>query len=133
MKFLKINIVIFLAFFSTCKLIAQNKDTIQIEIKETEKFNRLNNLHEESKELSVKKLFEGEEGITRSLQLNKNGILEEHIAKTKAILICVSGEVVYEDENKTKNILKAGDFQRIEPYVKHWVVGIDDSQLLLIK
>jgi quercetin dioxygenase-like cupin family protein len=98
-----------------------------------ENINQLDSLHDSTKSLSVKVLFKGNEGVTRSLQINKDGILAEHITKTEAILICVSGEVNYEEENKTKHTLKTGDFYRIEPNVKHWVKGVENSQLILIK
>ena len=78
-------------------------------------------------------LFKSAVGETRTLQILKDGLLREHVTQTEAILICVSGEVLYEDENKTTQILFSGDFVRIEPMVKHWVKGIQDSQLLLIK
>jgi len=62
----------------------------------------LNNLHDSTKSLSVNLLFKGEEGTTRSLQIKKDGLLPEHTTKTEALLICVSGEVVFENK-KRKN------------------------------
>ena len=37
------------------------------------------------------------------------------------------------NEKNEKYTLQAGDFYHIEPNVKHWVKGIQDSQLLLLK
>ena len=119
---------VFLAF--TNKSIAQNNNSNTIKM---ENLNALDSLHDNNKSLSVQMLFKGTEGVTRSLQINKDGILAEHITKTDAILICISGEVIYEDEKNKKKTLKAGDFYRIEPQVKHWVKGVHNSQLLLIK
>ena len=119
---------VFLAF--TNKSIAQNNNSNTIKM---ENLNALDSLHDNNKSLSVQVLFKGTEGVTRSLQINKDGILAEHITKTDAILICISGEVIYEDEKNKKKTLKAGDFYRIEPQVKHWVKGVHNSQLLLIK
>lgn len=93
----------------------------------------INQLHKSDAPVSAQVLFKGIEGVTRSLQINKGGLLKEHITETKAMLICVSGEVRYEDEKKSSYILKQGEYIKIETKVKHWVTGIENSQLLLIK
>lgn len=59
--------------------------------------------------------------------------LKEHITKTPALLICMEGEVIFENENGIKETLMSGDYVNIEPMVKHWVEGINESQLILIK
>lgn len=91
------------------------------------------NAHDSTKTVSAPLIFKGSKGETRALQIKKDGLLKEHITETDAFLICISGEVVYEDEKKNTCNLKPGDFVRIQPHVKHWVKGIEDSQLLLIK
>jgi quercetin dioxygenase-like cupin family protein len=35
--------------------------------------------------------------------------LKEHITKTPALLICVEGEVIFENENGIKEVLLPGD------------------------
>ena len=50
-----------------------------------------------------------------------------------ALLICMEGEVIFENENGIKETLSPGDYVHIEPMVKHWVEGTIESQLLLIK
>lgn len=132
MKTIKIYLAVFVLFICANQIKAQNTTNKSNTIK-MENHTQLDSLHDSSKSLSVKVLFEGKEGVTRSLQITKDGILAEHITKTEAILICVSGEVVYEDEKSIKHTLKSGDFHRIEPNVKHWVKGVENSQLLLIK
>ena len=109
---------------------AQNNNSIK---KEMDTFKTLTSLHDSTKSLSVQMLFKATEGGVRSLQINKDGILPEHITEVPAILICVTGQVIYEDEKGAKQILKSGDIYRIKPKVKHWVKGIVNSQLLLIK
>lgn len=109
---------------------AQNKDQ---KSKDMLQIKTLQSIHDSTKSLSVNLLFKGKEGTTRSLQINKDGLLPEHTTKTEALLICVSGEVVFENEKNEKYTLKAGDFYHIEPNVKHWVKGIHNSQLLLLK
>jgi quercetin dioxygenase-like cupin family protein len=41
--------------------------------------------------------------------------------------------VIFENENGLKETLKAGDYVNIESMVKHWVEGVIESQLILIK
>ena len=130
MKKIKFAFFAFALFAFTNNSIAQTNNSNN---KNMERYNQLDALHDSTKSLSVNVLFEGKEGVTRSLQINKDGILTEHITKTDAILICVTGEVVYEDEKNNLKTLKAGDFYKIEPQVKHWVKGIENSQLILIK
>lgn len=93
----------------------------------------LQSRHDSSKTLSVQLLFKGTDGTTRSLQLKKDGLLPEHTTPNQALLVCVSGEVLYEDETKQQQVLKAGDVFFIPPHVKHWLKGLRDSQLLLMK
>lgn len=40
---------------------------------------------------------------------------------------------IFENEKGLKEILLPGDYVNIEAMVKHWVKGIADSQLILIK
>lgn len=88
--------------------------------------------HTTEKPVSAIPLFKGE-GTAISLQILQNQKLKEHSTKIPALLICVAGEVVFEDENGIKVTLQSGDYIPIEPLVKHWVVGKVDSQLVLLK
>lgn len=97
------------------------------------KMNNISALHEAEKEVSAKPFFKGSEGTVAALQIRKEGLLKEHITKVEALLVCVAGEVVFENEKGFKQTLFAGDYIKIEPMVKHWVRGVQDSQLLLIK
>lgn len=107
----------------------------------SEQSNNLNNqtmtnissMHEASKPVSAKPLFKGQEGTVAALQIRKDGLLDKHITKVEALLVCVAGEVVFENEKGFKQTLRNGDFIKIEPMVTHWVKGVQDSQLLLIK
>ncbi len=93
----------------------------------------LKDKHAIEKPVSATALFKGDEGTVTSLQIRKDGQLKEHITKVAALLVCVVGEVVFENEHGMKEILQSGDYVNIEPYVKHWVIGKADSQLLLFK
>lgn len=93
----------------------------------------LKSLHIKDKEVSAQKLFKGEVGSTIAIQLLKNGVLKEHITKIPALLLCVSGKVVYQDESGKKINLRSGDYVDIAPNIKHWLDGAADSNLILLK
>lgn len=90
-------------------------------------------LHNIEKPVSAIALFKGGEGNLSAIQILGKQRLKEHITKTPALLICVEGEVVFNNEpGKTKTLLP-GDYVNIEPMVKHWVTATIDSNLLLFK
>ena len=55
-------------------------------------------LHTEQKAVSAVSLFKSENGIANAIQIQKNETLKEHITKIPALLLCVEGEVVFENE-----------------------------------
>jgi quercetin dioxygenase-like cupin family protein len=90
-------------------------------------------LHTEDKAVQTKMIFATTEGKVVSLQIQKDKQLKEHITTVPALLVCVKGEVVFENEKGQSIGLKSGDYINIEPNVKHWVNAKIDSNLLLIK
>lgn len=90
-------------------------------------------LHTQVKSVSSTSLFKSEQGNANAIQILKGEMLKEHISKIPGLLICIKGEVVFENENGIKETLRPGDYVNIEPMVKHWVSGIIESQLVLIK
>lgn len=90
-------------------------------------------LHDTQKEVSAKPLFKTAEGNVNALLIAANGLLKEHVTQVPALLLCVSGEVIFENETGLKQTLSSGDFIHIEPLIKHWVRGVTDSHLLLVK
>lgn len=90
-------------------------------------------LHSQEKPVSAISLFKSELGNATAIQILKGEKLKEHITKTPALLICIEGKVVFENENGFKATLLSGDYVSIEPMVKHWVEGTQESQLVLIK
>ncbi|MBK9254241.1 MAG: hypothetical protein IPM42_02005 [Saprospiraceae bacterium] len=90
-------------------------------------------LHSKEKPVSALSIFKGTDGTATSLQILAGQLLKEHITKVPALLICITGKAVFENEQGMKEELASGDYIHIEPMVKHWVSGIEDSQLLLIK
>ena len=92
----------------------------------------LKDLHQ-NKALSTKPLDRSVASRVTAIQLLKDSCLKEHITTLPAVLICVLGTALYEDEKGNKIIVNPGDFHPIAPKVKHWVKAIEDSQLLLFK
>lgn len=90
-------------------------------------------LHTQEKPVSAISLFKSELGNATAIKILQDEKLKEHITKTSALLICMEGEVVFENEKGIKEILMSGDYVNIEPMVKHWVEGTIESQLILIK
>lgn len=102
---------------------------------QTEKQNKMNlkELHTEQKGVQTNMMFPAKDGKVISLQILKGSELAEHVTQVPALLVCVSGTAVYGEETGKKVTLLPGDFVNIEPKVKHWVFGVEDSNLLLIK
>ncbi len=93
----------------------------------------IEDLHNDQKKVSAISLFKGELGTSTAIQLLRNGTLKEHITKTPALLLCISGFVTYEDANEQDVGLEPGDYVLIEPNVKHWLYASVNSQLVLLK
>ena len=93
----------------------------------------LKDLHQDTKTISTSSLFKTTEGSVTSIQILRGERLKEHITKVPALLICVSGEAIFENEQGLNYVMETGNYVHIEPNVKHWVDGIEDSNLLLIK
>ena len=90
-------------------------------------------LHQNEKEVSTSKLNETVIDAVISIRIKKDGILAKHITKTPAILICISGETIYETEKGQKEVLKNGDMVKIEANVLHWLNAVQESSLILLK
>jgi quercetin dioxygenase-like cupin family protein len=93
----------------------------------------IKDLHTQEKPISAISLFKSEFGNATAIKILQGETLKEHITKTPALLICMEGKAVFENEKGIKETLLVGDFVAIEPMVKHWVEGIIESQLILIK
>jgi quercetin dioxygenase-like cupin family protein len=83
--------------------------------------------------VSAQSLFKSESGNATVIQIQAGGKLKEHTSKTAALLICIRGHAVFGDEKGVHQPLHFGDYVHIEPMVKHWIDGIDESQFILIK
>ena len=90
-------------------------------------------IHSSDKEVSSKVLFTGTSGKVIALQILAEGHLKAHQTAAAALLVLISGNVIFENENGIHAHLFPGDYIDIEANVKHWVKGVVDSQLLLIQ
>lgn len=90
-------------------------------------------LYTDDKAVSAISLFKSEKGNATSIRILKDEILKEHITQIPALLVCIEGSVIFENEKGQKVELQPGDYTLIEPMVKHWVQATIDSQLILFK
>lgn len=90
-------------------------------------------LHKADKPVSAVPLFKSDVGQATAIQILKDQTLKEHITRIPAMLICMEGKAMFENEYGAKATLGPGDYVNIEPMVLHWVVGLEACQLLLIK
>lgn len=93
----------------------------------------ISDLQRKDKPVQAKKVFDANEKQVSAMQILSGHQLKEHVSKFPAFLICVTGEVVYQDENGLSEKMTSGDFVNIEPHIKHWIDSNQDSHLLLIK
>ena len=90
-------------------------------------------LHNQDKPVSTISIFKGAEGNATAIQILKGQQLKEHLTKVPALLICIEGEVVFENEKGIKETLLSGDYVHIEPLVKHWLDAKTEGHLILLK
>jgi len=93
----------------------------------------IQHLHISEKSVSAIPFFKGGEGTATALQIEENQELKEHITKVPALLICIEGKAIFENEKGIKETLLPGDYVNIEPMVKHKVNAVLKSNLILIK
>lgn len=93
----------------------------------------LKELHTENKSVQTQLLFSTTQGKVISLQIAKGETLKEHVSNVPALLVCVSGNVIYTDEKESVISMSSGTYVLIEVNVKHAVKATEKSNLLLIK
>ena len=93
----------------------------------------VHDLHQNKRGISTAALFKIVEADVISIQILAGEQLKEHSTTRPALLLCVSGEAVFEYENGIKVKLIAGDYVNIEPFTKHWINAKSISNLILIK
>jgi len=93
----------------------------------------IKDLHQDTKSISTASLFKTTDGNVTSIQILADGQLKEHITKVPALLLCVTGDAVFENENGIKHKLMTGEYVNIEPNARHWINAKSTSNLILIK
>ena len=93
----------------------------------------LKNIHNTDKNVSAVPVFETENCTTIAIRIEQGEQLKEHITKVPALLVCINGKAIFENEQGVKEHLSVGDYIEIVPMVKHWVNAINESNFLLIK
>lgn len=83
--------------------------------------------------VQMKRVFDANNKQVNAMRILHGQRLKEHTTPIPAFLICVNGKVVYHDEEGLSSTLVTGDFVNIAPHIKHWIDGVEDSNLLLIK
>lgn len=94
---------------------------------------KLSDLHKPEAKLSTSRFNFDLKGELIAIQILAKGELKEHSTKIPALLFCMRGSVLYQDENGSSEILSSGDYYSIPINVKHWLQGQEDAQLLLMK
>ena len=90
-------------------------------------------LHTTDNKISAVKIdSQGEAAIT-AIKILKDETLAEHITKVPAVLVCITGETIYETEKGVKESHKMGSYVNIPENVTHWLKATKESHLLLIK
>ena len=67
------------------------------------------------------------------LEIAADAVLKEHQSRTEALLILISGAVIYEEEDRSVKLAEAMDYVQIPAHRTHRVRGQQDAQLLLIQ
>ncbi|NND07340.1 MAG: hypothetical protein HKN87_13265 [Saprospiraceae bacterium] len=67
------------------------------------------------------------------LEIAAGAVLKEHQSMTEALLILISGAVVYEEEDRSVELKETMDFVQIPSQLTHRVRGLKNSRLLLIQ
>jgi quercetin dioxygenase-like cupin family protein len=94
---------------------------------------KLIDLLDPHKPVQMKRIFDANNKQVSAMRILHGEHLKEHTTPIPAFLICINGKVVYHDEEGLSETLITGDYVNIAPNIKHWIDGVEDSNLLLIK
>ena len=85
-----------------------------------------------SKPIATNKILRAN-ASTILLEIASGAVLKEHQSMTEALLILISGAVVYEEEDRSVELKEIMDFVQIPAQLTHRVRGLKNSRLLLIQ
>lgn len=87
----------------------------------------------EDKVIQTKLLFNNSDQKVIALRIKEKEILKEHLSKVPALLICISGELIYQQKGDDEILLRNGDYVFIPQEALHELRAKTTSDLLLIK
>ena len=93
--------------------------------------NLLDLLKDESKPIKTKSIF-NEKGSATLIQIKAGSTLSDHQSKSNALLILLKGHVIYNESERTIELIKENDFLNIPEKITHNVEAKKDSSLLLV-
>lgn len=86
-----------------------------------------------AKEVSTAAIFKTENATATAIRIREGGVLKKHTTPIPAILVCIEGVVVYEDEKAACIELRPGSYIQIEPQIVHWLKAREECALILFK
>lgn len=95
--------------------------------------NSLTQHRNHNKAVQAQGIFSNGSATATAIFLTKESLLKEHTTPINALLLCVTGEVVFNNELHQEQLLQAGNYIEIQHDVKHWVLAKEDSTLLLCR
>lgn len=93
----------------------------------------LKKLHTEDEPSQAARIFSFTDKVT-IINIKGGNQLEEHESKMSTLLSCLTGEVIFENEEGNKERLLSINYLNIESGAKHWeMVNLDSNRLLIKK
>lgn len=89
--------------------------------------------HNDNMPVSEILLFESQVGITSAFLITEGILLKNQMHRVPALLICIEGNILFQDEKGENKILVSGDLMHIKPLIKYSLRGLKKSQILVIK
>lgn len=93
----------------------------------------ISELHQDKKPVTTASIFKTAGSSATSIQIQAKEQLKKHISKVPALLICISGNSIYQDTEGKKLELSTGDYVNIEPDIEHWIDAQSTSTFVLIR
>ena len=93
----------------------------------------LKNIIENKDKPVIAKNILKDKGAATLLKLKKDAILREHESMTNAMLVLLSGNVIYEEQERQEILSTHLDYLYIPKKITHKVSATEDSLLLLIQ
>ena len=67
------------------------------------------------------------------IRIQSQGVLNKHQSKTHALLILLSGQAIYREDDREVILSRPNDYVRIPARVTHELIAQEESVLLLIQ